>query len=191
VGVIPVLVIYGSGLDFAPISFPNNLGQVLYTYDRLTGKLWRSASLGAVGTWFNVWSALPGEVDPATGFMVADPTAAGRVWVTTFGAHGIYKLTGCDVGNCAQAMINNTAVTNPGPIAIKPGTSGLFVATRSSSTSTDVTLLRTTNGGTSWTDLSTAFYKGSAVFPKQLAMAGDGTAYVTTQGDGVIVITGT
>jgi hypothetical protein len=188
----PVLVIYGSGLDFAPISFPNNLGQVLYTYDRLTGKLWRSSSLGASGTWVNVWSAPAGEFDATTGFMVADPTAAGRVWVTTSGLHGIYKLTGCDVGNCVQATINNTAVTNPGPIAIKPGTSGLFVATRStSSTLTDVTLLRTTNGGNSWTDLSNAFYKGSAVFPKQLAVAGDGTAYVTTLGDGVIVITGT
>jgi hypothetical protein len=188
---VRVLTAYsGATLDFAPISYPNNLGQTLYTYDRNSGNLWRSNSQGALGTWVSVWTAPPAEV--GTGYIATDPNATGTVWVTTAAQGKVYRLTGCKTGPCSVQTIT-TFADQPGPIAIT-STGAVYVATRAVTGATVADLWRTTNTGGSWQNLTAGtMYEGAAMFPKQVAIAVSGsaaTAYVTTLGNGVVVVTG-
>jgi hypothetical protein len=188
-----------SNFDFAPFSWPNNLGQVLYTLDRKGGKLWRSEDAGA--TWASIYTV---PISASTGFMVADPNATNPfiVWVTTNDAQGLYKLT-CSTG--CQSAANWTAgqaltVPNPGPVALQPCTApcitpNVYVATRTVPTdTTPARLYKRANGGSSWCNLTSSvpFYAGSANFPVQLAVSsavgGTVTALVTTAGEGTIIV---
>jgi len=185
--------------DFAPFSWPNNLGQVLYALDRKGGKLWRSEDAGA--NWATIFNV---PIDANTGFMVADPNATNPfiVWVTTNDAQGLYKLT-CSTG--CQTLANWTVaqslvVPNPGPVALQPCiapcvTPNVYVATRTvPGDSTPPRLYKRSNGGSSWCNLTSGapFYAGSANFPVQLAVGPASgstvTTLVTTAGEGTIIV---
>jgi hypothetical protein len=188
-----------SNFDFAPFSWPNNLGQVLYVLDRKGGTLWRSENAGA--TWASIFT-LP--ISAGTGFMVADPNATNPfiVWVTTNDAQGLYKLT-CSTGcqTAANWTVGQTlTVPNPGPVALQPCiapciTPNVYVATRTVvGDTTPPRLYKRASGGSSWCNLTqnVPFYAGSANFPVQLAVSpavsGTVTALVTTAGEGTILV---
>jgi hypothetical protein len=190
--------------EFAPISYPNNLGETLFVLDRKTGKLWESVTQGGPGSWVNVWTVPdPEAVDPNTGFLAADPNEPGTVWVTTNHAQGMHKLACPDPpeqDGCVDQVIPPPNVVNPGPIAIRPCSAPcvttLYVATRAVSDSTvSAAMFKHTSGNDSWCGLTSAvpLYARAANFPAQIAASAevDGvtTLYVTTRGEGTLVVT--
>jgi hypothetical protein len=193
-----------SGVRFAPISYPNNLGRLLFAFDRVGGKLWESSDQGAPGSWLAVWQVPPGEaVDAHTGFMVADPNERGTVWVTTDAVDGLHELT-CPVppvtDGCTDLIVPPPEVRNPGPIAIRPCTdlctSTIYVATRTApNDSTVAALYKHTVGAVSWCSLTSGvapLYARAATSPNQIAASAEDSGvthlYLSTTGEGVLVL---
>jgi len=190
-------------MRYAPISFPNNIGRLVFAFDRQTGKLWESNNLGSPGSWVKVWQVPAGEeVDPHSGFMVADPNELGIVWVTTDAVDGLHQLS-CPVppvtNGCVDLIVPPTEVHNPGPIAIRPCaeacTSTVYLATRTDpSDPTLPAMFKHTSGGGEWCNLTAAapLYERAANSPAQVAaspeVSGVTTVYLTMTGQGVLVI---
>jgi hypothetical protein len=189
---------------FAPISYPDNLGRLMFVFDRQTGKLWESNNQGSPGTWVQAWQVPPAEeVDASTGFMVDDPNDRGTVWLTTGSPQGLHQLS-CPIppvlDGCVDAITPPANVVNPGPISLRPCpdtcTSTLYVATRAvEGDPTPVVMFKHLSGNTSWCDLTSAAapqYRRSANFPTQVAASLDSsgvtTVYVTTAGEGILVV---
>jgi hypothetical protein len=192
------------GIRFAPISYPNDLGRLLFAFDRVGGTLWESSEQGSPGSWEAVWHVPSGEtVDAHTGFMVADPNARGTVWVTTDAVDGLHELS-CPIppvaDGCTDLMVPPPNVRNPGPIAIRPCldacTSTLYVATRTvTDDSTLPALYKHTSGNTSWCNLTSGaapLYTRAATSPNQLAASAEDAGltrlYLGTTGNGVLVV---
>jgi hypothetical protein len=74
-------------------------------------------------------------------------------------------------------------------VAVKPGTSTVYIAGRVSS-GVDAALWKSTSLGASWENLASSAYKGAALFPLALAATSDGYVYVATRGMGVVVVSG-
>src|SRR5439155_27288344 len=168
-------------IRYAPISYPQNLGQLLFAFDRVTGELWESNNQGSPSSWKSVWKVPPGEeVDAHTGFMVADPNEPGVVWVTTNAVDGLHELS-CPIppvtDGCTDLIVPPTSVHNPGPIAIRPCsdtcTSTIYVATRTTPDDASLAaLFKHTTGSTSWCNVTSGVaptYAQAATSPNQLA----------------------
>lgn len=188
-------------MRFAPISYPGNLGRLVFTFDRQTGKLWESNAQGAPGTWVQAWQTTD-EIDPGTGFMVADPNVRGVVWLSTSAVDGLHELT-CLVpptlNGCTDLIVPPSNVRNPGPISIRPCTdactSTVYVATRTvPGDPAPPAMYKHISGGASWCDLTSAapLYVQAAHAPAQIAasleVSGVTTIYVSTAGEGVLVV---
>jgi hypothetical protein len=186
---------------FAPISYPGNLGRLVFAFDRKTGKLWESNGLGAAGTWVQVWQAEE-QIDPGTGFMQADPNERGIVWLTTSAVDGLHELT-CPIppvlDGCTDLVVPPSEIRNPGPISIRPCadacTSTVYVATRAvSGDSAPPVMYKHTGSGTSWCDLTSSapLYAQAAHAPAQIAasleVSGVTSVYVSTAGEGVLIV---
>jgi len=189
--------------NYAPISYPNSLGGVLYALDRKSGELWRSEDGGTTWGQGPIFAIPAGERDYNSGFMVADPNAQGSsvVWVSTNASDGLHELTcasQCEVAGNWDDRTDFAGIRNPGPIAIapcvQPCTTEVYVATRA--VAGDPTMARlyksTPSGGFCRVVAGVSFYRGAANFPVQLAVtysvSGTVTAYLTTIGDGTIVV---
>ena len=164
-----------------------NPGSVVYAYDRASGKLFRATGAN-FGSWQLAWAPPTSEAKDATvGGMVADPTNANIVWLTT--VEKVHRLD-CSVNPCTDTSI--AAVANPGPVGIRPDGTAVYVATRPTSGGTLANLYRSSNGS-SWTPIADGFYQKAAGFPRQISVGADATAtvYVATFGDGVVKLTAT
>jgi hypothetical protein len=188
--------------NYAPLSFPDSLGRVLYAMDRKSGELWRTADGG------DHWSSGPIFTIPEAerafdaGWMVADPNAVGEsvVWVATEGAAGLHRLSCATL--CQQSAWTDQSfpeVVNPGPVALAPCTapctSVVYVATRAvaGDPTHPPTLYKSTpDGGFCEVTAGSRAYRSAANFPVQLAVGpsvdGEVAAYLTTVGEGVLVV---
>jgi hypothetical protein len=191
--------------NFAPISFPNSLGRVLYVLDRKSGKLWRSQDGGTNWSSEPIFTIPVGERDFDLGWMVADPNTEGEnvVWLSTGFTSGLHKLScsaQCQTAGSWTDETNFPDVANPGPIAIAPCdapcTSVVYVATRAvaADLANPPALFKSTpTGGFCNLVAGSAFYRGAANFLVQLAVtpsiSGTTTAYLPTVGAGTVVIT--
>jgi hypothetical protein len=188
---------------YAPMSFPRNLGTVLYVLDRASGELWRSEDAG--DSWSNgpIWVIPQSERNSETGWIAADPNApVPRVWATSLS--GLHKLTCPNVSQCEDpANWTDTLVPdvpNAGPVAITPCiapcSSIVYSATRavSGDTTNPPRLFKSSDGGASWCDvtLGSSFYPSAANFPVELALSprsgGLVKAMVGVDGAGAIVV---
>jgi hypothetical protein len=184
-----------AGIDAAPMTWPGEAGQYVYLLDRKQGIVFRSDDYGSCGSWEPILDVPGLGLTTTTGFLVADPTTAGRLWLTTSERSGTYLITNahtvgqygitCPGTNCQQF----STPVSPGPVTVKPGTSTVFIAGRVSS-GVDAALWRSTTLGVSWENLATTSYKGAAMFPLAVAATSDGYVYVATRGMGVIVVSG-
>jgi hypothetical protein len=177
---------------FASISVPSTSSPYVYAFDRQTGTLWRSADYG--DTWKDVFDTAQqfGHV----GYVAADPATPTTAYLSV--KNDVYKLTNCDQASCTQQLLPdpqmNGANAAEGPIAFKDGTSTLYMATRVTGL-TDNTPTTTPGlyqwSGTAWTLLTSGKveYANSAGYPRGLAVGSDGTAYLTTTGQGTRIIT--
>ncbi len=194
-----------AGFRFAPVSYPNNLGSLLYVLDRQTGKVWASNNQGSPGSWVQVWQVLPPEAtDTTDGSIVADPNAAGTLWLTTNAPQGLHQLS-CPVppvlNGCVDTGPPPDNVVNPGPIAIRPCpdgcTSTVYVATRAvEDDTTPPALFKHLSGSGTWCNLTTGIdpmYRRALGFPRQMAVSIDSggvtTVYLATGGEGVLIVT--
>jgi hypothetical protein len=187
----------------APMSFPRNLGTVLYLLDRATGELWRSQDAG--DTWSDgpIWVIPPVEGSSESGWIAADPnTSVPTVWASSLG--GLHELTCPTVSQCEEPAnwIDTPipAVPNAGPVAVlpcaAPCTSIVYTATRavSGDAANPPRLFKSSDGGASWCDvtLGSKFYPASANFPVELALSprsfGVARAIVGLDGAGAIVV---
>jgi hypothetical protein len=189
---------------YAPMSFPRNLGTVLYLLDRASGELWRSEDAG--DSWSNgpIWVIPPAEGSFETGWVVADPNASvPTVWATSL--TGLHKLRCPNVSQCEDpaSWIDTPVpdVPNAGPVAIvpclAPCSSIVYTATRavSGDTANPPRLFKSADGGVWWCDVTfgSTFYPAAANLPVELALSprsfGLVRAMVGVDGAGVIVVT--
>jgi hypothetical protein len=185
--------------NYAPLSFPNSLGRILYALDRKSGELWRTADGGDHWSTSPIYTIPEEERTFATGWMVADPNTTGGfvVWVATGATAGLHELT-CSTLCQQTAWIDQVVpdVPNAGPVAIvpcvAPCTSVVYVATEAKE-GVPASLYKSTPDGTFCNvTAGSKTYASAANFPVQLAVTppvdGVVTAYLTTQGAGTIVI---
>jgi hypothetical protein len=154
----------------------------VYLYDHETG-VWRSNDAGR--TWGKIWSK-PSSF-PATGYLAVDPVAPGRLFVSV-GWTGVYRIDGAttgsvDAGTLTAQEVGDFAV--PGPVEFDPA-GDLYVAAGAAAGSPPG-LFRSVDGGVGWVSVDDAAYDAAGGFPFDLAFAPDGTAFLSTNGDGVLV----
>jgi hypothetical protein len=182
-------------IQFTPVVWPSWSGttnEYVFVLDRQAGKLYRSQDWGV--TWATILSVPGAPLDPFTGFLAADPTTLGRLWLTTNQADGTYVIDNAQdqLPNCV-AMVNCTKFAtpaNPGPVTVR--TDGkVFVAGRIAP-GLDAELWSATSPFTVWTPLATPEYRGAAGLPLSLVATSpaDQHVYVGTGGNGVVVVSG-
>src|SRR5439155_12924221 len=80
-------------IQFIPVVWPSWAGtsnEHVFVLDRQRGKLFRSQDWGA--TWSAILTVPGSALDPFTGFLAADPTMVGRLWLSTNEADGTYVI---------------------------------------------------------------------------------------------------
>ena len=163
-----------------------------FVLDRQRGKLFRSQDWGA--TWAAILTVPGSALDPFTGFLAADPTTVGRLWLTTNEADGTYVIENAQdqLPNCV-AMVNCTkdaTPVNPGPVTVRSD-GKVFIAGRIAP-GVDAELWSASSPFATWTRLATPEYRGAAVLPLSVAATSstDQHVYVGTAGNGVVVLSG-
>jgi len=173
-------------------SWPGTSNEYVFIVDRKAGKLYRSQDWGV--TWSAILTVPGSALDSFTGFLAADPTTLGRLWLTTNQTDGTYLLanTHDQLPNCV-VFVNCTkyaAPVNPGPVTVRSD-GKVFVAGRIAP-GVDAELWSATSPFATWTPLATPDYRGAAVLPLTVAAtsSADQRVYVGTAGNGVVVISG-
>jgi hypothetical protein len=179
---------YQGGTLQSPVVWPNPSQPYVYVLDRHAGALWRSNSYGASGSWTRIVHDLPDVDGNDIGFLAGDPGTTGRLWLTTGESDGTYRLENAHSGTLQKYQFTDAGdPVNPGPVAVKPGTHVVYIAGRVDPDHTLVDMWTSSNGGTSWSTVTTTDYQGTAVFPSNLAISDDDFAYIPTAGQGVVV----
>jgi hypothetical protein len=154
-------------------------GTTVYLYDRQTG-VWRSNDAGL--TWTKIW-AKPSVFD-MSGYL-ATPDGDPSTLYVSVGNVGVFRIDGARTGTVGAGLTAVPVVesTAAGPIAVQG--SLVFAATIASG-STPPRLLVSDDRGSTWTDVADDTYRRSALFPRDLSLAPDGTVYVALNGAGLI-----
>ena len=153
----------------------------VYLYDNASG-VWRSNDRGR--TWTRIWAR---STPPDTaGHVVADPVNPSRLYVAV-PRDGLYVLEGATQGSVGAGISPREigSFSAPGPIAFGPGPA-LF-ATESAGPASTPALLRSTDGGATWEDHTSATYRAAARFPLSLAVDPTGAVVVGLRGTGALV----
>ena len=157
----------------------------VYLYDRPTG-VWRSSDYGQ--TWTQIWAHASDAEH--TGYVAADPQNADVLYVSA--ADGLSRLTGAATGNAVGDGIAATPILDvprPGVVtAVRQyGGTVLYAAGRSGpGPYADAGLYRSTDGST-WSDVSDAYYRRAAFLPHSIAVGTDGRVHVLSDGNGLII----
>ena len=165
------------GASFAWASGSKNV----YLYDRQTG-VWRSKDNGV--TWLRIWQKPSPE--RGTGYLLVDPGVTSRLFVSS--AEGVHRLDGAVSGTVESGSLVPLRVgpfTRPGPMAAGPS-GAIFAAERPRGGSL-AAFYRTLDGGQSWEDMADDTYRGTAVFPSDLAFGSTGTGLMAQRGNGVLL----
>lgn len=160
------------------------LGSYVFAYDPYTG-IWRSSNNGQ--TWTRIWAVGTsglGSVSDFTCYMAGDPTSAGRLYISN--TNGLYLLEDARSGTVGSGLTPATlSVARPGAIACDPS-GRVYVVSRPSATSV-VRLMRSTDGGATWTDIADGTFVHQAPLAIGLSVSGTGSIHVTNRGMGALV----
>jgi hypothetical protein len=186
------------GLEKAPVSWPTG-SSLVYVLDPAQKNLWISEDHGQ--TWAPLWPNMPGPgLGAGAGYVAGDSTDPDRVWVTTAEESGTWLI------DCADDTPNGTQFSgagtpsDPGPVALRPSTNNVFIATRQDAGSSpklwkDTGVISSCSSATvTWETVvdNDNLYKGTAVFPRNILVTNDATpkAYVGTAGQGAVKVEG-
>jgi hypothetical protein len=184
------------GINQAPVvwpDWPSTNDPYVYVLDRYQGALFRSNNYGSPGSWCRIWADIPG-LGPGSawvGYIAADPLVQGRLWLTTGERDGTYLITNADTTSCngTPSSTKYLAPVYPGPIAVKPNTSVVYVATDPSELAPE--LWRSPAPFSSWTPLADDTYKAAVIVPLDISVTpglSNAVVYVGTAGQGVLRI---
>lgn len=140
-------------------------GAVVWLSDPASG-LWQSRDYGATwtlfyaATWSNIYS----------GHIVGDPTRAGVYYALTKSSEA-WTITGGNGATPAKTPLCPDAST-PAGIAVHPTTGNLYLAEQGSAR-----LHKSTDGGTTWTDITTASWEAMCATVKHLTIGSNGKLY--------------
>lgn len=168
-----------------PMSWPAQTGttQRVAFYDRAQG-VWFSAVNGASG-WVLIW-ARTSNVD-RTGYVALDPLDVDTAYVSAGG--DLYRIDDCNVLATNEAdPLDITPPSGAGRMsAITVDHLGQVWASGNATAVSSPSLWRSSDRGATWTDLADDTYRGTALFPFQVEVAGDNYVYIPLNGNGVIV----
>jgi hypothetical protein len=177
--------------DWSPSNDPN-----VYVFDQDQGALFRSSNYGAAGSWGQVWPPSDlGQVGPWAGYVAADPTVTGQLWVTTGLSGGTYLLESAHepMNMVVTKFDGSGAPAYPGPVAVKLAGGSprrVYVVGRTTGVSGfDPEIWYSDNSGTNWSTFGTDDYRAAVIIAMDVAASRDGYAYVGTSGQGVVVNT--
>lgn len=155
---------------------------VVFLYDNFAG-LWRSTDAGA--NWARIWSRTPGTNQ--VGYVSADPSRPGRIYLAA-GRSGLYRLDGATVGSADAGTLVPVPVQSSvevGPVVV--GTDGVVLASIGAGPDgTGAALLRSSDGGSQWTDLADDTYRATGGRASGIALGTNGTVQVALVGNGVV-----
>jgi hypothetical protein len=156
----------------------------VYAYDPKVG-VYRSLDAGALDSWTKIWSNPSVATAP---FLMVDSANPTTLWVSAAG--GLYKLD-----NASTATLGTYAGISPviaGNETGLPELSGLAelngqVLTTELGPGTGLEVLASDPTGTTFTNLSNSELSDTQAVASSIAIANDGTIYIGTSGEGVIV----
>ncbi|WNQ10721.1 hypothetical protein MJA45_24375 [Paenibacillus aurantius] len=173
--------LYDQQTNSAVFSWPSGSNTV-YMFDRETG-VWRSNDNG--GTWTHIWT-INSETD-MTGYVAADPTSPGTLYVSYL--DNLYRLDNADTNSVDGGTLTPVQLTAT-PLLAGPITTDangvLYVTSRSAGT-TQARIYRSTDKGTTLTDISDAYYRANVSFPYKIDIGPDGYIYISMNGTGIQV----
>ncbi|WJH35454.1 glycoside hydrolase [Paenibacillus sp. CC-CFT747] len=173
--------LYDQQTNSAVFSWPSGSNTV-YMFDRETG-VWRSNDNG--GTWTHIWT-INSETD-MTGYVAADPTSPGTLYVSYL--DNLYRLDNADTMSVDGGTLTPVQLTAT-PLLAGPITTDangvLYVTSRSAGT-TQARIYRSTDKGSTLTDISDAYYRANVGFPYKIDIGPDGYIYISMNGTGIQV----
>jgi hypothetical protein len=129
--------------------------------------LWQSRDYGA--TWTLFYSATWSNV--YTGHIVGDPTRSGVYYALTKGGEA-WKITGGNGASPAKSALCPVA-SAPAGVAVHPVSGNIYVAEQAAGR-----LHESTDGGSSWTDITTASWEAMCATVKGMTIGSNGKLYV-------------
>ncbi len=160
---------------------------VVYAYDGDTG-LWRSSDRGV--NWTKIWAVLAGGSRHAGHLDGSGNTlylsVQDEVYLITNAQDGTINLNGTTAtGTIASAILDTAQLKQPGPIAVQPSTGDLYVTKRAPS----ATLFKVPAPITATSvgqNIADSVYEQTALFPFGIAVAAQGTVYLSLDGNGLM-----
>jgi hypothetical protein len=154
------------------MSWPDRTLPFVYYLDPNKG-LFRSSDRGE--TWTKIWAT-------SANFVAGDPTRPGTIYVSA-ARRALFRIDDARVGVVGQG-ITPARLSRPAPGPVAVGSDGTVYLAR---TGSPPTLSRSLDLGSSWQQISNAFYEGAALFPKDLTVSPDDFIYVALRHNGVVV----
>jgi hypothetical protein len=153
----------------------------VYVFDRASG-IYRSSDYGV--TWTLIWAVT--NDTSTTGYIAQDPAQPTVLWVSR-GSSGLFKLSSVQSGTVGSGITSTqiTEVSLPGALHIS--SAGHIYVVDLATSSSAVRLMRSPDGGTTWTDISDTSFKAMANRPSDLLVDSFGHIYVATLNDGVLI----
>jgi hypothetical protein len=148
----------------------------VYAFDRWQG-IFRSTDYGK--SWTPIWGAARGDTDERTGFVALNPAVPDELWVSA--ESGLYKIAGANVGTVGAGLIAKqiSAVASPGGLAIAP--SGVvYVITLPGAAQPDTGMLKSDDGGATWSTCADDSLAACASRPGAMHMAANGQLYIAS-----------
>ncbi|EDK72599.1 glycosyl hydrolase, BNR repeat-containing protein [candidate division TM7 genomosp. GTL1] len=154
--------------------------EYIYALDKASG-VYRSNDYGA--NWTQIWATTT-DVGK-TGFIAQNPNVPTELWVSK--SDGLYKLSNVQSGTVGSGITSAqiTGVTTPGALVVT--SDGTLYCIDLPTASAPVKLMRSTDGGVSWQDVSDEAFKAMATRPAQLAVNQNGRLYVSTLQNGSLI----
>lgn len=154
----------------------------VYLYDHQTG-VWRSTDNGR--RWTKIWSKL--STLTMTGFLELDPGVTTRLYVSV-GGEGVFRLDRASTGTVEGGAIVPDEVGDfrmPGPLEVGP--EGALHAVESAGPTSEAGIFRSVDGGATWELVSDPVFPAMGGFPSDLSIGPDGRAYLSLNGNGLVV----
>lgn len=165
-------------------------GSALYMYDEGTHAVWMSTIAAGL---FSPWTELYANTGAGAGrgWVAGDPVAATEVWVADFNGLGMIDTSTCSAG-CTPAWVIPSSGTSGvgGPLAAFAGADGDGVEMAGGGVQPAFWQVQLTGCAVTCpqvTEVDDPYYATVAGNATALAVGADGTAYVTTLGNGIAV----